>query len=51
MLICIFMSDIDQNQLEDRFKWIVRHMTCLRWPPEGIARWIFWMQLHKAILN
>ena len=51
ILICIFMPDIIQNQLSDRFRFILNHVTCIKWPLDTDAQQVFWIMLERALLD
>ena len=51
ILICIFMPDIIHNQLPDRFRFILNHVTCIKWPRDPAAQQVFWIMLHRALLD
>ena len=51
ILICIFMPDIIHNQLPDRFRFILNHVTCIKWPRDPGAQQVFWIILHRALLD
>ena len=51
ILICIFMPDIIHSQLSDRFRFILNHVTCIKWPCDPAAQQVFWIMLHKALLD
>ncbi len=50
-MICVFMPNITQGMLSDTAKMITRTVTCLQWPRERGARELFWLMLHKAIMD
>ena len=45
------MPDIIQNQLSDRLRFILNHVTCIKWPRDTAAQKVFWVMLHKALLD
>ena len=49
ILICIFMPDIIHNQLPNRFRFILNHMTCIKWPRIPAAQQVFWIKLQRAL--
>ena len=51
ILICIFMLDIIHNQLSDRLRFILNHVTCIKWPRDPAAQQVFWIILHRALLD
>ena len=51
ILICIFMPDIIENQLPDRFRFILNHVTCIKWPRDPAAQQVFWIMLQRALLD
>ena len=51
ILICIFMPDIIHNQLPDRFRFILNHVTCIKWPRDPAAQQVFWIMLQRALLD
>ena len=51
ILICIFMPDIIHNQLSDRFRFILNHVTCIKWPRDPAAQQVFWIMLQYALLD
>ena len=51
ILICIFMPDIIYNQLSDRFRFILNHVTCIKWPRDPAAQQVFWIMLQRALLD
>ena len=51
ILICIFMHDIVHSQLSDRFRFILNQVTCIKWPCDPAAQQVFWVMLHKALLD
>ena len=51
ILVCIFMPDIIQNQLPDRFRFILNHVTCIKWPRDPTAQHVFWIMLQRALLD
>ena len=51
LLICIFMPDIIHNQLSDRFRFILNHVTCIKWPRDPVAQQVFWIMLQRALLD
>ena len=51
ILICIFMPDIIQNQLPDRFRFILNHVTCIKWPRDPAAQQVFWIMLQRTLLD
>ena len=51
ILICIFMPDIIQKQLSDRLRFILNHVTCIKWPRDPAAQQVFWIMLQRALLD
>ena len=51
IIICIFMPDIIHNQLSDRFRIILNHVTCIKWPRDPAAQQVFWIMLQRALLD
>ena len=51
ILICIFMPDIVHNQLSDRLRFILNHVTCIKWPRDPAAEQVFWIMLERALLD
>ena len=51
ILICIFMPDIIHNQLSDRFRFILNHVTCIKWPRDPAGQQVFWIVLQRALLD
>ena len=51
IIICIFMPDIVHNQLSDRLRFILNHVTCIKWPRDPAAQQVFWIMLQRAILD
>ena len=51
LLICIFMPDIIYNKLPDRFRFILNHVTCVKWPRDPAAQQVFWIMLQRALLD
>ena len=51
IIICIFMPDIIHNQLSDRFRIILNHVTCIKWPRDQAAQQVFWIMLQRALLD
>ena len=51
ILICIFMPDIIHNQLPDRFRFILNHVTCIKCPRDPAAQRVFWIMLQRALLD
>ena len=51
IIICIFMPDIIQYQLPDRFRCILNHVTCIKWPRDPAAQQVFWIMLQRTLLE
>ena len=51
ILMCIFMPDIIHNQLSDRFRFILNHVTCIKWPRDPAAQQVFWIMLQRGLLD
>ena len=51
ILICIFMPDIIYNELSDRLRFILNHVTCIKWPRDPAAQEVFWIMLQRALLD
>ena len=51
ILICIFMPDIIYDKLPDRFRFILNHVTCIKWPRDPAAQQVFWIMLKRALLD
>ena len=51
ILICTFMPDIIRNQLPDRFRYILNHVTCIKWARDPAAQQVFWIMLQRALLE
>ena len=45
------MPDIIHNQLPDRFRFILNHVTCIKWPRDPAAQKVFWIMLQRALLD
>ena len=42
------MPDIIHNQLSDRFRFILNHVTCIKWPHDPFVQQMFWIRLQRA---
>ena len=51
ILICIFMPDIIQQGLPDTFRYILNHVTCIKWPRDPAAQQVFWIMLQRGLLD
>ena len=51
IFICIFMPDIVHNQLPDRFRYILNHVTCIKWPRDPAAQQVFWIMLQRGLFD
>ncbi len=51
MVIAVFLPGVDMTDLPPRVSIIVQHITCIQWPLNEEIQGLFWLQLHKAILD
>ena len=51
ILICIFMPDVIQQGLPDTFRYILNHVTCIKWPRDPAAQQVFWIMLQRGLLD
>ena len=45
------MPDIIHNKLPDRFRFILNHVTCIKWLRDPAAQEVFWIMLQRSLLD
>ncbi len=51
LVIAVFLPGVDMTDLPQRVSVIINHITCIQWPLCVERQDLFWLQLHKAILD
>ena len=45
------MPDIIHDQLSDRKRFILNHVTCIKRPRDPAVQQVFWIMLQRALLD
>ena len=51
IVICIFMSNMKQEELPSTLRMITKTVTCLKWCPDPEIQDVFWLKLHNALID
>ena len=51
VIICVFMPNVKLDDLPGTLQMITKTVTCLKWNPDPKAQKVFWLMLHKGLVD